>query len=186
MALMWRNYLKITQNPKLGFAIQTRLTAGFVVSLPLCYDCRIIYRGDRDMKKIILAIIGIALVGCSQPKPAEPDMMSTIDFSKADYGQPPSDYKLQIKSWLEQNLKDPDSAKVSEPTPLRKEVAIDNRQPIFGYTTCMGVNSKNSYGGYTGTQGYWFFFHNGKIVRAQNMETFPGRMIFRNHYVKCD
>ncbi|MDL4447690.1 hypothetical protein [Klebsiella michiganensis] len=142
--------------------------------------------GDRDMKKVFLAIIGMSLVGCSQPKPPESDVMSTIDFSKADYGQPPTDYKLQIKSWLEQNLKDPDSAKVSEPTPLRKEVAIDNRQPIFGYTTCMGVNSKNSYGGYTGTQGYWFLFHNGKIVRAQNMETFPGRMIFRNHYVKCD
>ncbi len=139
------------------------------------------------MKKILLAsIISFMFSGCAAPQKPEPDPMSTIDFSKADYGQAPSDYKMQIKEWLQNNLKDPDSAKISEPTALRKEVAFQNSQPIFGYTTCMGVNSKNSYGGYTGTQGYWFFFHNGKIVMAQNMDQFPGKMIFINHYVNCN
>lgn len=112
--------------------------------------------------------------------------MSTIDFSKADYGTPPTDFKIKIKAWMEGNLKDPDSAKISEPTPLRKEVAFQNKQPIFGYTTCMGINAKNSYGGYTGIKGYWFFFHQGKIVRAQQTDEYPGMMIFRGHYVKCE
>lgn len=139
------------------------------------------------MKNVAILLVGIGLMsGCAPQVKPEPEPMSTIDFSKADYGTPPADYKLKIKSWLESNLKDPDSAKVSDPTPLRKEVAFENKQPIFGYTTCMGVNAKNSYGGYTGTKGYWFFFHQGRIVRAQPMDEFPGMMIFRGHNVKCE
>lgn len=142
--------------------------------------------GKIEMKRIVMCLLGVVMLsGCApQPKP-ESDPITQVDFSKADYDQPPSDFKLKIKFWLEQNLKDPDSAKVSEPTPLRKEVSFSDGKPIFGYTTCMGVNSKNSYGGYTGTVGYWFFFYKGEIVRAQNMNEFPGAMIFKGHYVNC-
>jgi hypothetical protein len=138
------------------------------------------------MKKLILgAVFVVLLSGCARQVKPEQDLMSTIDFSKADYGTPPPDYKLKIKAWLESNLKDPYSAKVSEPTALRKEVAFQNKQPIFGYTTCMGVNAKNSYGGYTGIKGYWFFFHHGEIVRAQQTDVYPGMMIFQGHNVTC-
>lgn len=139
------------------------------------------------MKKLIACCALVILsAGCAPATKPEPEPMTNIDFSKADYGNPPADYKLKIKSWLESNLKDPESAKVSEPTALRKEVAFENKQAIFGYTTCMGINAKNSYGGYTGIKGYWFFFHKGRIVRAQQTDVYPGMMIFRGHNVTCE
>lgn len=142
--------------------------------------------GDRDMKKLVLMIgLSSLLAGCAPQVKPEPDPMSTIDFTKADYGESPSNYQIKIKEWLESNLKDPDSAKVSQPSKPRKEVAFKNKQPIFGYTTCIKVNAKNSYGGYSGPQTYWFFLHKGEIVRAQNVNEYPGAMIFINHFVNC-
>ncbi|MCC8365837.1 hypothetical protein J8V57_06000 [Xenorhabdus sp. PB61.4] len=152
------------------------------------------------MKKIFLCFIlclsGFLLTGCiSGPvggnsyalpeKHQERPLISTIDFSKADYGSVPSNYKKLVKDQFEAALKDPDSAKYSNWTQPRQEVIFENKSPVFGYSLCVNVNAKNSYGGYTGSQLHWIFIKNNQVKRIQNTTRFPYRMIFIGHEITC-
>ena len=95
----------------------------------------------------------------------------TLPDDKADYGPYPTEYKLIINSYLRSILKDPDSAKISKISKPRKEHKIVNqfkKEAIYGYSSCVFLNAKNSYGGYVGEKPYWFFIRNGRVIDSSD------------------
>ena len=122
-----------------------------------------------------LAAVTTLLAGCAtQAQKADEAFdayKATLPEPNANYGSYPSDYQALIKAYMAKTLKDPESARYAEFSTPRKEHAIANRRAIYGYSSCVQVNAKNSYGGYTGNQQFWFFFQNGQIARAQNVTT---------------
>ena len=74
----------------------------------------------------------------------------------------PADYGLQTYAWFSTHLKDPYSAQVvwvNPPTP-----AYCGTTGVPGWIVGVGVNAKNSYGGYIGARGYQFCFRDGALV----------------------
>jgi hypothetical protein len=111
------------------------------------------------MMRIILtaAIAALALgtTGCvTMPKPEE--------LASADFGQFPTTYQQVIQNYMSENLKDPDSATYRFEAP-RKGFSQDGwavgGRKYFGYVVAAHINAKNSFGGYTGAQLYYFLLH---------------------------
>ena len=141
------------------------------------------------MKKIaVLAVATALLAGCAtQAQKADQAFeayKATLPEPNADYGSYPQNYQELIKAYMAKSLKDPDSAKYSDFSTPRKEHAIANQKAIYGYSSCVLVNAKNSYGGYTGNQQQWFFFRNGEIVRTQNVTT-GIKIIYLGRPINC-
>lgn len=110
----------------------------------------------------------------------------SVDMSTADFGTYPENYEELIKSWATTALKDPESVRWGRMSKPRREWMVVNLKPFFGYSVCADINAKNSYGGYTGTQTFWFLIRDGKIARSQSTSGFPGKMISREHFVNCE
>jgi hypothetical protein len=145
---------------------------------------------DVPMLKKLLIVTSVITAGCAAPPPAE-EPPQAVDTKNANYGAYPTDYEALVKNWGSANLKDPDSARYSKISKPRKEYMFENKQPFFGYSICAAINAKNSYGGYTGNQTYWFLIRDGKIARTQNTEIpiagfIPGTTISRGHFVNCN
>jgi len=96
-----------------------------------------------------------------------------VDWSSMHPGDKP-DYetaKAHAKETILRNLKDPDSAKFRDSTPLFKTLynfgmgAIGNYEPLWAL--CIEVNAKNSYGGYTGFEKWIVKFRNGQPVGGE-------------------
>ena len=87
-------------------------------------------------------------------------------LAAADCGPRPSDSDAEqlIKSWMDANLKDPMSAQYQF-LPLKKDCYLLNGMTRY-YAWSKGtlVNAKNSYGGYTGSQPYIFYFRGNEIT----------------------
>jgi len=86
------------------------------------------------------------------------------ELTNADYGNPPTNYKQTIKSFLADSLKDPASAKytfLSKPTPQWSRYYGEIE---FGYGTCVAINAKNSFGGYSGKKLHFFLIYNDLIM----------------------
>jgi hypothetical protein len=115
--------------------------------------------------KCRLASLAIALpiLGCSTPPP------SPQELAAAEYGPYPAQYQAKIATYLQTTLKDPESARISTPFAPKKTFAGLNK-PVYGWGTCMGVNAKNSFGGYTGTKIYFFLFRDGEISVVERAE----------------
>lgn len=113
------------------------------------------------MKKVIaLALIGAALSACATPPTAQ-------QVASADYGPFPDSYQETIKTYMASVLKDPDSARFDfSRTPVKAWYGYGEK--TFGWATCAGVNAKNSYGGYTGSQPSYFFMRNGYVQQARH------------------
>lgn len=106
---------------------------------------------------IILAAI---LTGCTVPKQ---------QAATADFGPYPAGYQDQIQSYLDGRLKDPYSAQVEFGTPYKAGMyqgLLFGNGWDFGYAVKADVNAKNSYGGYTGSQPYYFFIRDGQLSRT--------------------
>jgi len=116
----------------------------------------------------------------SKDEPIKPDL------EHADFGPKPENVEELIKAWAADNLKDPESARFSKLTQPRKEWMVVNLQPFYGWSVCVDITAKNSYGGYVGANTYWFLLRDGKIERGQSTVGFPGKMISRGHSVNCD
>lgn len=135
----------------------------------------------------------LAMMGCAteaQLKDTQIDeWKKTLPVEGADYGAYPTNYEQIIKSNLAKVLKDPESARYSNFSKPRKEHAITNvdvKEVTYGYSSCVLVNSKNSYGGYAGNHLFWFFIRSGEIVRSQDTEdAYIGKIIYRGHLVNC-
>lgn len=148
------------------------------------------------MKKIAIIcamLSALLLSGCSNPQLEEAKKkdaefaaaVKAINLESADVGSEPKNYNVYVEEAIRSQLKDPDSAKFSGMTKPRKEVMVENRQFIYGYSTCVFVNAKNSYGGYVGKQLYWVFIRDGKVLRVKNTNDQFGNIIFVGRSIKC-
>lgn len=124
--------------------------------------------------RLTLLVVAASLIACSTPQP------TAADLALADYGPYPDKYQLKIANYLRSTLKDPDSAKLTEPLAPAKTYA-GLSQPVYGWGTCIGVNAKNSFGGYTGSNMYFFLFRNGEISMVERADNRPNS--FDTEYV---
>lgn len=127
------------------------------------------------MKSRLLAVLTVlAFQGCSTPPPTAQQLAS------ADYGPFPHQFQVKLATYLQATLKDPDTAKLSAPIgPARTYAGLS--APVYGWGVCMGVNAKNSFGGYTGPKQYFFLFRNGEIAMVERAE---GPSSFETEYVQ--
>ena len=111
------------------------------------------------MKLIQLLGVAVCLAsfnGCASVSPQE--------VAAADFGKLPTDYKEMVKRDLLGQLKDPYSAVMTFGEPRKGYAAkglVNGGGNRFGYYIPVAVNAKNSYGGYTGDQMYYYFFTEG-------------------------
>ncbi|MBK0000287.1 hypothetical protein [Erwinia sp. S38] len=151
------------------------------------------------MRKLIaimaLAISTSLVVGCAPSQQMQDARKKDAEFSQAvkninletaNAGNKPSDYKSIVEEAIREQLKDPDSAKFSSFTNPRKEVMVENGSFVYGYSTCLYVNAKNSYGGYTGKELYWVFLRDNKVLRIKNTNEAYGNMIFVGRSINCN
>lgn len=93
--------------------------------------------------------------------------VSTQEVASAHFGSIPSDYQEQIKAYMATRLKDPYSA-VYTFTPARRgfwqDGLIYGGKKHFGYIEVIGVNAKNSFGGYTGEEVHYIAIENGRVA----------------------
>jgi hypothetical protein len=113
------------------------------------------------MKGMYVKTAGIfaacVLMGCATPPTRE-------ELQMADYGPAPADYQATIKTFMERVLKDPESARYDfRKTPVQ---GFSGNPREYGWVTCVGINAKNSFGGYTGVQQYFFLIRYDSIVRT--------------------
>ncbi|QYM80268.1 hypothetical protein K0B96_06545 [Horticoccus luteus] len=116
-------------------------------------------------KACLLAfILACALfAGCASPT------FSTEQI-EANVTEPtPSAVETKVRDFMELRLKDPASAEYKVGTP-EKTVLTTAGKPTFGWKVSVLINGKNSYGGYTGFEGYAFFFVHDQIVSYQDPE----------------
>jgi hypothetical protein len=116
------------------------------------------------MKKAILAVmLMLALGACALP-PVDP-----AQLSGAQYGEYPANYKEAVQSYFYSLLKDPYSAQyryLGEPTQgyTRAAPIAGGKPNAFGYVVTVGVNAKNSYGGYVGEKIHRLILQNGQVT----------------------
>lgn len=107
--------------------------------------------------------------GCASTSP-----FTKAQIDSADCGTYPSEYQAMTKKWFERNLIDPDSMKIEFDGVPYKGYCYANAVPVgeqFGYGVTVSVNSKNTYGGYTGWKTYVAYLRNGRAIYA--FETAP-------------
>ena len=115
--------------------------------------------------KILVFLFAVVLQGCSLGIPTQEE---TNAFN---YGPQPSEdvYGLFVKEYLKSHLLDPDSAKYGCGPPkkggaracssyIRK--GTESCGAYYGYIMLCMVNAKNAYGGYTGSERYYFMLEN--------------------------
>ncbi len=148
---------------------------------------------EQEMKLLILPILALIITGCATEAKKNDAVVdawkTTLPAPNADYGAYPENYETLIKQYFSKTLKDPESVRYSEFSTPRKEHAIKKageKLAIYGYSACVLVNAKNSYGGYTGNKQYWFLFRNGEIVRSKDTSTkYFGGIIYRGRPINC-
>ncbi len=155
-------------------------------------------------RSLLITLCVIGLSGCApstyQPSPEQQQLMAdakrkdaefaiavkNINLEAADVGVAPKNHKKLIEDAIRNLLKDPDSAKFTGLTAPRKEVMVENHAFVYGYASCVNVNAKNSYGGYTGNSLYWVFYRNNIVLRIKNTEQPPSRNIFVGRKINCN
>jgi len=128
-----------------------------------------------------MAIAISVLSACATNRPTAPSQkaaeqawMRSLYESQSGFGTYPDNYQRIVKEYMAGHLKDPESARYTNFRPLAKDlklVDIKTRQAILGYSTCVSINAKNSYGGYVGARRYWFLIRNGKVVDSLDPDT---------------
>jgi hypothetical protein len=109
------------------------------------------------MKFIFVLTICIFLSAC----------VTSEQIAQADYGPPPTDVETQAKSYFETALKDSETARYKFGTLDKgwtKDLLVAGGKAHFGWIQIVSVNSKNSYGAYTGFQEYYLLFERGTLV----------------------
>lgn len=113
----------------------------------------------------------------------------TLPVVNADYGSYPDDFEVLIRRYFSKSLKDPESARYSDfSKPIKRHFIRDEktRDVVYGYSVCVSVNAKNSYGGYTGAHDYWFFIRNGSIVKSYDTEEVMfGVKVWKSYLSDC-
>jgi len=114
---------------------------------------------------VVLITLLIGAFGCATGVP-QPTQMAQLD-----YGQPLTiDYQTAIKSFMDTQLKDPESARYRFSQPrqgwAKEPPWLFNGPGYTGYFVSADINAKNSFGGYNGAKPYLFVFKNNQLVKA--------------------
>ncbi|MBI0031584.1 hypothetical protein H3S75_10100 [Gilliamella sp. B14384G15] len=107
----------------------------------------------------------------------------SIDFENEKFGNKPVNFFPKIKSYFRDVLKDPDSAKYSNISKPQKDFIIEYGEVVTGYSVCLYVNAKNSFGSYTGKKLYWAFLKDNKLLRVNDAQ--DSIVITRWHNISC-
>ncbi|NLA67988.1 MAG: hypothetical protein GX856_07070 [Gammaproteobacteria bacterium] len=119
-------------------------------------------------------VLGMVLVvaACASSPTAEQQ-------AAADYGPPVGQEAAEAaaKEYLGGRLKDPYSA-VYQCAPISKgfiqAAPLVGQKMQFGWLLDCTVNSKNSFGAYTGAKPYQFLFRDGRIIHVSGQECLAG------------
>jgi hypothetical protein len=110
------------------------------------------------VKRLFVVVVLFVCAGC---QPNQPIKLSPEESAKAVFGVYPTDYQDRVKKYFNVTLKDPYSAVYDfSDTPKRARVfrgIINGGGHTYGYACIVGVNAKNSFGGYTGMKQYRMF-----------------------------
>lgn len=101
------------------------------------------------------------------------------ELAAADYGPPITQEAAvaQALTWLQGNLKDPDSLKATWEDVRRGWIQYwVGEQLFFGYVLTGSINAKNSYGGYSGPREFRFVFYGGKLRDVFGMDSRSSRL----------
>lgn len=103
--------------------------------------------------KPVVLVLCAWLAGCTL---GPPRTSSGAIPTVADAGLPPSDNEAMLMRFLQDRLKDPESARIRNLNkPVFMAVNATTYSPSFyGWVTCADVNAKNSYGAYAGATTY--------------------------------
>jgi hypothetical protein len=87
----------------------------------------------------------------------------------ADYGDYPKNYESIIKSYMELRLKDPEAAQykfIKQPKKswLHPTFNASDSTFLYGYSLCVLINGKNSFGAYTGYSFNYFMIKNEEVI----------------------
>ncbi len=91
---------------------------------------------------------------------------SKQEQSVADYGEYPDNYENIVKGYMQTTLKDPESARYRfiKP-PVKYYTTAKSRNDIqYCWAVFVGINSKNSYGGYAGESLFRIYIKNGIVI----------------------
>ena len=145
----------------------------------------------------LLVLTLTAICGCGTVQPKSKEWPDETEFNAANYGTAPDDYQQKIPKFFESILIDPESAKYEFARPV-KAVRRDGRQAdtggvltparwvyefAYGYSVTLLINSKNSFGGYTGQKPVRVFFLSGVPVDYEEAALIFGRYRFIPHKI---
>ena len=111
----------------------------------------------KALSLVLAVLLAACLGGCAMPPSQE-------EIAKADYGPFPPAYQEMVKSAFSQMLKDPYSAVYEfHGDPVKGYYVnppIKGGGVTYGWCGNVSVNAKNSYGGYTGSEEWFYVIRN--------------------------
>lgn len=129
----------------------------------------------KVLNYLIMLSLVISISACAsvaETNSSERYSPTAQELETADYGAPPENYKKTIEAYMQRRLKDPESAKYrfTKP-PIKSHISASSLEDtVFHYTvTGVFINAKNSYGGYTGENEYFFHIRNGVVTECRNL-----------------
>ena len=115
---------------------------------------------------LALATLAAPLIIAAEPTPAESIPPENIG-DPAVYGEYPKDYKSVVLNWLADKLGDFASAQIVWGDPPKPgELPAKDGKKLTGYLVEFKVNSRNTFGAYTGMQKHGALIRDGKIIKA--------------------
>jgi hypothetical protein len=124
------------------------------------------------MKYLSLVLAALILGGCAHTvKAPSRDAVAAATFTPT-----PADIEARIKAQYQVILKDPYSAVYQFEAP-KKAYFRGPSGMVYGYIIPVHVNAKNSYGGYTGGEVYYWAWANGQLMNATSTMKFGGAAI---------
>jgi hypothetical protein len=110
------------------------------------------------MNLVVLPFVLLTAAGCATRQPSP-------QFTDADYGALPSDYKQIAVEYIKNRLRDPDSAhiRVSDERPEKWPEPVHK---VPAYAVKLYVNAKNGFGGYTGEHLMIVWISHGQAVNS--------------------
>jgi hypothetical protein len=111
------------------------------------------------MRSLVSAAAIALLSGCSA--------VSVGGYRSDDPGPMPENYQSIVKSYLRENLRDPDSIKdltISAPHQVRTWTGLMGEGAVSAWASCVGYNAKNAFGGYTGLKNHTYYIKGGALM----------------------
>lgn len=113
--------------------------------------------------KCLVAAFALLLAGCILPP-------TQAQLDAADYGPYPDNYEAIVYAYMDDYLRDSESARykfVNQPGRFGAN-KLDGH--IYGWIVCVDVNAKNKFGAYTGYLRSYFLIHDGRIIDSANTD----------------